>query len=232
MKWFSYDSPIMQGIAKAADYAIVNMLWVLCSIPLVTAGAALSARYYVGMKIARDQEPSVIKSFFSSFTRNLKQTLPPGILFVLAGGLLLFDWRYTLIHESSAALRWGLIVITALYMMIQMCFYAIISRYMITTKEAIRAALGMIGAHFARILLAVALFITPFIISIWDLRWAWLICLFVHCVMLHYNSLFFIKEFDRLEEKMQTVPAEQDTEEKKEENTEDHIEDSKEETVG
>ena len=207
MKWFSYDSPIMQGIARAADYALVNLLWVICSLPLVTAGAALSARYYVGMKIAREQEPSVIRSYFSSFSRNLKQTLPAGVLFVLCCGLLIFDWRYALVTESSPAFRWALIVISTLFLMIQMCFYAVISRYIISIREAVRAALGMIGAHFARILLAVALFVLPFIISIWYLKWAWLICLFAHCVMLHYNSLFFIKEFDRLEEKMNIDPA-------------------------
>ena len=213
MKWLSYDSPIMQGIAKAADYALVNILWVICSLPLVTAGAALSARYYVGMKIAREQEPSVIKSYFSSFTRNLKQTLPTGVLFVLGCGLLIFDWRYVLITDSAPAFRWALIVISTLFLMIQMCFYAVISRYVITNREAMRAALGMIGAHFARILLAVALFVLPFIISIWYLKWAWLICLFTHCVMLHYNSLFFIKEFDRLEEKIQIDPAENNNKE-------------------
>ncbi len=219
MKWLSYDSPIMQGIAKAADYALVNILWVICSLPLVTAGAALSARYYVGMKIAREQEPSVIKSFFSSFTRNIKQTLPPGVLFVLCCGLLIFDWRYVLVTDSSPAFRWALIVITALFLMIQMCFYAVVSRYIISTREAVRAALGMIGAHFARILLAVVLFVIPFIISIWYLKWAWLIVLFVHCVMLHYNSLFFIKEFDRLEEKMNIDPADNNKEEDSENET-------------
>ena len=219
MKWLSYDSPIMQGIAKAADYALVNILWVICSLPLVTAGAALSARYYVGMKIAREQEPSVIKSYFSSFTRNLRQTLPPGVLFVLCCGLLIFDWRYVLVTDSAPAFRWALIVITTMFLMIQMCFYAVVSRYVITTREAMRAALGMIGAHFARILLAVALFVLPFIISIWYLKWAWLICLFAHCVMLHYNSLFFIKEFDRLEEKMNIDPADNNKEEDSENET-------------
>ena len=219
MKWLSFDSPIMQGIAKAADYALVNILWVICSLPLVTAGAALSARYYVGMKIAREQEPSVIKSYFSSFTRNLKQTLPPGVLFVLCCGLLIFDWRYVLATDSSPAFRWALIVITALFLMVQMCFYAVVARYIISTREAVRAALGMIGAHFARILLAVALFVLPFIISIWYLKWAWLICLFAHCVMLHYNSLFFIKEFDHLEEKMNIDPADNNKEEDSENET-------------
>ena len=202
MKWLSYDSPLMQAISRATDYVILNFLCLVCSLPLVTAGAALSAKYYVGMKLLRGEEPAVVKAYFTSLSRNLKQALLPGIVSVLGGGVLLWDWWYALATESPAVYRWGLILITIVYMMIVFCFFVILSRYEIKTKEALKAALGMTGAHFGRLFLAVALFILPLIISIWYLKWAWLICAFVQCVMLHYSSMFFVKEFDRLEEKM------------------------------
>ncbi|HBZ02742.1 MAG TPA: hypothetical protein DEO83_02895, partial [Lachnospiraceae bacterium] len=40
-----------------------------------------------------------------------------------------------------------------------------------------------------------------YIIGIWYFKWAWLIWLFAACVMLYYNSRFFIKSFDKLEER-------------------------------
>ena len=43
MKWLSYDSPLMQAISRATDYVILNVLCLVCSLPLITAGAALSA---------------------------------------------------------------------------------------------------------------------------------------------------------------------------------------------
>nr|MCR5269204.1 YesL family protein [Lachnospiraceae bacterium] len=67
MKYLAFDSPVMQAISKAADLALVNLLWFVCSLPVFTAGAAMCAKYYVGMKIARNEEPAVFKSFFHSF---------------------------------------------------------------------------------------------------------------------------------------------------------------------
>ena len=72
----------MQAISRATDYVLVNLLWVICSLPLFTAGAAMSARYYVGMKLYRGEEPPVFKSFFSSFAKNFKQTFLPSIVIV------------------------------------------------------------------------------------------------------------------------------------------------------
>ena len=201
MKWFAYDSPVMRAISKAADLALINLLWVVCSLPLVTAGAALCAKYYVGMKIAREQEPAVIRSFFSSFSQNLRQTLLPSILFCLGGGALLWDWRYAILNESPVAYRLGLFILSALFMMVMLCFFVIIARYKITNKEAWKSALGMTAARLFRLLVAVAMFVLPFIISIWYLKWSWLICLGVHSLMLHFNSQFFVKEFDKLEKK-------------------------------
>ena len=134
MKWLTYDSPLMRAIGRAADLAILNLLCFVCSLPLITAGAAISAKYYVGMKLIRGDEPSVVKAFFTSLTRNLKQTLIPGLVSVLGGGVLLWDIRYTIVQESSPAYRWGLLLITMLFMMIFFCFFVFIARYEITTR--------------------------------------------------------------------------------------------------
>ncbi|HAF26099.1 MAG TPA: hypothetical protein DCG85_02155 [Lachnospiraceae bacterium] len=204
MKLFAFDSPVMQAISRATDYVLVNLLWVICSLPLFTAGAAMSARYYVGMKLYRGEEPPVFKSFFSSFAKNFKQTFLPGIVIVFITVLLAADWYYLIKHSSLTAYKWMLFIVSALFYMMVFCLFPIIARYEISTREAIRTALGMAGWRFIRVFLAIVLFILPFIISIWYFKWAWLICLFVHTVMLHYNSGFFVKEFDKIEEKLRS----------------------------
>ena len=47
------DSPVMDFISTVADLIILNLLFVICSIPIVTFGAAYSAKYYVAMKKIR-----------------------------------------------------------------------------------------------------------------------------------------------------------------------------------
>ena len=202
MNFLSFDSPVMQAISRAADLCVLNLLWIVCSIPIFTAGAAMSAKYYVGMKLCRGHEPAVFKSFFSSFRSNLKQTAVPSILISAGMGLLICDWIYVVKNPSPASYRIILLVVTLLFMMFAFCLFPILARYEIKTGEAVKAALGMSAARFFRVLFAIVLFILPFIIGIWYFKWAWLICLFSQSVMLYYNSRFFVKEFDRLEQKL------------------------------
>ena len=207
MKLFSFDSPVMQAISTATDYVMLNILWILCSIPVFTAGAAMSAKYYVGMKLYRGEAPAVFKSFFRSFADNLKQTILPSICTFLIMAFLAADWYLVVKNTSEPAFRWILFVINMIFLMVVFCLFPIISRYKITTKEAIRTALGLTAAKFPRVFLAIVLFILPFIIGIWYFKWAWLICLSAQTVMLYYNSSFFVKQFDKLEERLHTGEA-------------------------
>lgn len=73
MDFLRFDSDFMTSISRAADYVLLNMLCVLFCIPVVTAGAAVTAKYYVAMKIVRGEEPVVLKAYFKSFRENFKQ---------------------------------------------------------------------------------------------------------------------------------------------------------------
>ena len=202
MKLFAFDSPVMQAISKVTDYVILNLLWIVCSLPIVTAGAAMSAKYYVGMKLSRGHEPAVCKSFFSSFKSNLKQTILPSICITAIFLFLIADWYYVIKTGAGVGYKWGLFIATTVFMMVCFCLFPIIARYEITTKEAVKTAMGLTAARFVRVFFAIVLFVLPFIIGIWYFKWAWLIILFSQVVMLYYNSGFFVKEFDKLEEKL------------------------------
>ena len=45
MKLLDPDSPIMSFLARVADLVILNVLWLLCCLPVVTAGASTTAMY-------------------------------------------------------------------------------------------------------------------------------------------------------------------------------------------
>ena len=73
MKFFSLENPIWKFIGNLADFFLLSCLWYLCCLPVVTAGAATTALYYVTLKMARGQEGQLIPAFFHSFKQNLKQ---------------------------------------------------------------------------------------------------------------------------------------------------------------
>lgn len=70
---FSLDNPVMRFLSKVADVMILNLLFILCSIPIVTIGASLSALYYCLFKIKEEEEGYLTRKFFHSFRQNLKQ---------------------------------------------------------------------------------------------------------------------------------------------------------------
>lgn len=72
MSFFNLDSPVMRFLTKVADLIILNILFLICCIPIVTIGAASTALYTVTMKSVRDEESYVIRSYFKAFKDNFK----------------------------------------------------------------------------------------------------------------------------------------------------------------
>ena len=61
-------------MATAADLLMLNLLMLLCCVPVITAGAAWTAGYAGIMRILRGTESGFpIKPFFHDFLRNFKQ---------------------------------------------------------------------------------------------------------------------------------------------------------------
>ena len=67
---FSYDNPIMSAISKIANCILLNMLFLICCIPIVTAGASFTAMYYTVEKILKITEDMSVVPFL----HHLKKT--------------------------------------------------------------------------------------------------------------------------------------------------------------
>ena len=66
MKFFNLDSPVMVFLSKVANLMILNVLTIICCIPIFTAGAAIAARYYVTMtRISSKDTLSPLKRILS-----------------------------------------------------------------------------------------------------------------------------------------------------------------------
>lgn len=50
---FDYDSKLFQLLLRVSDVVALSLLWLLCSLPILTLGASTSALYYTAMKLVR-----------------------------------------------------------------------------------------------------------------------------------------------------------------------------------
>ena len=70
---FNSDSGFSKLMNKIADLFILNILWIFCSIPIVTIGATTTALYSVNLKLINNEEENLTKTFFKSFKENFKK---------------------------------------------------------------------------------------------------------------------------------------------------------------
>ncbi|MBR3644607.1 MAG: YesL family protein, partial [Parasporobacterium sp.] len=92
MRIFNPDSKFSQFIYSALDYIKLGLLFLLFSIPGITAGTAAAAVMTVGMRMERGEAPVVFKSFLKAFRDNFRQGTVLGLIFMAAFGIIAGDW--------------------------------------------------------------------------------------------------------------------------------------------
>ena len=71
-------------LRRLCDLMVLNVLWILCSLPVFTVGPATSALARVTIHLARDESEAVVKNFFLAFRRDFGKAVVLGLI-ALAG---------------------------------------------------------------------------------------------------------------------------------------------------
>lgn len=70
---FDMDSPLLKGLSRIFDCLLLAVLTIICSLPIITIGAAVSALYDIMIKMVLDKEEGILKPYFVSFAKNFKK---------------------------------------------------------------------------------------------------------------------------------------------------------------
>ena len=92
---FSADSALMRGLSTVADVMMLNLLFIVTSIPVVTLGASLTALNFTAMRIGTGECLSVTGDYIRSFQRNFRQATVVGLILVLLAAVLA-AWDYVI----------------------------------------------------------------------------------------------------------------------------------------
>ena len=216
MNFLKPDSPAMNFISTIADLIILNLLFVICSIPIVTFGAAFSAKYYVAMKIMRGEDSGVIKPFFKAFARNFRQATVTWFILIIGIALVLLDWRWVIIsgwETTPFFYKFGVIVMSVLITLLTMAIFPLIARYEMKLGELFKAALILIIIRFIPLIIVLAFMLASVIACIWYAQWFPLIYVFCSTSITFFLCRIFIKQFDKLENAKEEKAASEEGEE-------------------
>lgn len=161
--FFNPDNPLMVFLSRLTDVILLNLLCVLCCIPVITVGASLTALHYVTLKMVKGEEGYILRSFFKSFRDNFKQaTVIWLLLFVL---ILLFLVDVQVLRSAGTQLpRILSIVIYAVFLLVAMTamyVFPVLSRFCNTTLQTIRNAFFMSILNFPKTLLMAVIYLLP-----------------------------------------------------------------------
>jgi len=85
---FDSEGKLMTFLDGFADVMVLAILWVICSLPIITVGASTTAFYSVMMKLVVGEESYVVRSFFKAFKENFKISTIVWLIMGTIGGLV------------------------------------------------------------------------------------------------------------------------------------------------
>lgn len=153
---FKLDSPFMKFLTLITNLVCLNVLWLLCCLPVVTAGAATVAMYYVIFLYITKQDDTVTKPFFKAFKENFRVVTPIWILNLLIGLALAAEVFYL----SQGAENWLILVfgvLSFIYIGATSYLYPLLARYDAPVRRAVINSFALSAKHLFSTVLVVAL---------------------------------------------------------------------------
>lgn len=156
---FSIERPFGQLINRLLHLFLLNMLWLICSIPIITIGASITAVYSVTLKMVRNEEGYTAKSFFTAFCHNFKQaTIIWLILLVIGliiGADLIVYLRATSVSVSEMIFMTAFFAFTVLFLFVCIYAFALLAHFDNTITRTLCNALLMAIRHLPSSILMV-----------------------------------------------------------------------------
>lgn len=121
-KWLGINGRIFRVMSRMGDILLLNLMMLLCSLPVVTAGAAAAAVYDMDLRLLREEEGYIIPGYFKAFRSNFKQAtrlwlICLAVIAVMTGDLLVRSYlpRFTLPLTVAAWVQGVVLLALALY---------------------------------------------------------------------------------------------------------------------
>ena len=174
------------------DLMILNLLWLVCSLPVVTVGPASSALCRASLKLARGEQFSTLETWFTAFRRDFLQALVLGLIGVVG---LVMRTVYLVVA----------VIVSALVLSYWSWVFALHASYENTLGATIKNALSLAFVEPVKTVLIWIGFAVPVVCFLFlpeeaviYLGWAYI--LFAVSAPAYFAARSQIKVFDRFDE--------------------------------
>ena len=171
MKLFHYDSKLMQTLMFVGDLMILNIIYVICCLPIFTIGAA-QAGLYSGVRVLNNPEDdsSAAGAFFKGFRNGFGKVTVGWGLMALLGVAAALGWYFcsALQIQGVDAPVWMTVVSFCFLALFQSLVPLFHSRFDCKPLQLIRNCWFLLIAHPLRCLAVGVLMWIPFAFFLYD----------------------------------------------------------------
>ena len=210
---FSLDGPVFSFISRLADLCVLNLVWLITSLPVFTIGASTTAMLTLTIEMVKGNDVKIIRDFFKAFKANFKRATI--IWLIMLGTGLFLGLDYYMFGDMPGvlgkAVKYLITFLAVYYSFMLIYIFAILPTYKNTVKNAFRNSvlLPFINLPYSLILLGlilVAIYVTLFDLEFF-FKYGFLIWFMLGFATMAYLSSFifvrvFIKDFHEWKEEM------------------------------
>lgn len=210
---FNENNFLHVALMKVWDLVLANLLFILCSIPLITIGPALTALYHCTLRIVKGNNPGTFKTFFRAFKQNFKQSFIVWIVVLLIGGILGSNLNFLRAQTGQSILFYMTLILCVFLFAFVLYIFPVIATFEGTLKMHLRNTLIFSVTKFFKTIIMVVLWGFCFFITYIDNQ---LQPLYVFCwFFFGFSTLAYICSFMLYKMFKPYLPVEEEPDESK-----------------
>ena len=167
---FNLDGPVFEALNRLADMVILNLLFLLCCVPVITIGASLTALSCVTLKMKDKEEGYVARTFFRSFRQNFRQATVIWLILLMAAAVMGVDFRIlnSLSGVPMLIVRTVVIIGAMIWCMIFFYVFPLLAKFENTITATLKNALLLSLANFPKAILIIVITVGAVILTMWS----------------------------------------------------------------
>ena len=150
----------------STDIVILNILWVIFSIPLITIGASTSALWNIMLDKINGDDVNLFVDFFISFKKNLKRSTVAFLLIIMVGILFIINFMISHIYVELNVLELVFLTLILLLIGFSQYLFPIIAFTDLTLDKLFKKSFFFTFAFFPKTILSISISIIPLLVII------------------------------------------------------------------
>ncbi len=204
---------ILNGLSKLGDMFILNFIYVLSCIPIITIGASTTALYYTTLKMAENNESYVWRDYWKAFKSNLKQATVIWLIVFAGWAVVALDFLIAggLSMQLGTIVAIGVVVVAVFLGILGLYVFPLLARFDNTVVRTMKNAVMIAIRHLPSTILIALIQAVPLLVAFVSieafLKGFIVIMLFAASPLAYLESKLFVKVFRRYYPKTECVEA-------------------------